>query len=267
VAGAAMRTQCADIGQLLGQRRLYRGSGRPQARRQHVLQIAGNGLQTQHALERTAPALGNVHLQHPIRPQSHPHAQRCRRGLLQRTFRTAQEHRRIAGLCVDLQTADLLGPRLREPGEYGTHGPCLEDLFGGPEPLQRRNGPHPHQLRRRYAQLRQPPGVRRLGWRHQVNAATLLQQGRQRGPQQAPFAPQCLRQQQLRHGLRGPPATGQLRIQCAKPGRNSARHRSHHVHPAPDSRSYGAGKGSGVKGMDSSKGGKGHGQASAKITV
>ncbi len=49
----------------------------------------------------------------------------------------AEEHQPLAGLRAHLQAPDLLGPRLRQPGDDGAAGVGLDQLFGGPQPLGR----------------------------------------------------------------------------------------------------------------------------------
>ncbi|MNE65391.1 hypothetical protein D3C80_1608670 [compost metagenome] len=120
---------------------------------------------------------------------------------------------------MHLQPPDLLGPGLGKPGQHRAGGVGLDELLRDPQAVRRPFRVDPDQLLRRKPQLGQAHGVGRLRWRDQIDAAVLVgEKGRQRGPQQPPFAQSGLGQQQLAQSLGGPAAARQRRVQHVEAG-------------------------------------------------
>ena len=159
---------------------------------------------------------------------------------------------------MDLQAADLFGSGLGQPGQHSTGRVGLHDLLRGPKAVCRCRCTDPHHLVRGQAQLGQATGMRLLRWCDQVNAATGLDKGRQRWPQQSPLTQRCLRHQQLGQAVCGPATSRQLLIQRREARRHRARDRSPHLRAPPDSLRHMAWKDTSVEGAWGRRGGGWH---------
>lgn len=121
---------------------------------------------------------------------------------------------------LHLQTANLLGSRLRQPRQDGARRIGLDHLLGRPKPVCRRCGIDPDHLVRRKTQLRQASYMGLFRRCHQIKAASFAGKGWNGWPKKSPFADGRLRCQKLRQTSGGPTAPGQLRIQHRKAGGN-----------------------------------------------
>jgi len=117
---------------------------------------------------------------------------------------------------LHLQSSNLLGPRLGQPGEDGAGRIGFDDLLGSPEAIGRGCRLYPDQLVNAQSQLGQPAHMRLLGRRHQVQAPPLACERWDGRPEQAPLADRCLRRQELRQAAPGPAATRKLGIERGK---------------------------------------------------
>ena len=151
------------------------------------------------------------------------HTQRRGRGLVLRGLRPAHEHQPGAGLRAHLQPAQLLGPRLRQPGHHRLARVGLDQLFGGPQPLGRRFGLDPHEAPLVQPLLDQPGQVRRPRRADHHHLGAAFDQRTQRRTQQPPFDDARLRRQQLADRAARPARTRQLLVQPCPAGRH---HRS-----------------------------------------
>ena len=82
---------------------------------------------------------------------------------------------------MDLQPAQLLRPRLRQPGKHGALGIGLDELLGRPEALRRRGGLDPHEVVRADAFVLQARQVRLLGRPDQDHLAAVSDDPAQAG--------------------------------------------------------------------------------------
>ena len=149
---------------------------------------------------------------------------------------------------MDLQTADLLRSGLGQPGQHGTSGIGLDDLFRHPETVCRGNGIYPYHLVAGQTQLGQTTGMGLLRRGDQVDAATRLDQGGKCRPQQAPLTQRSLGHQQLGQAVGGPATPRQLSIQDRETRRHGPRNRPTHLRAAPDDLGHMAGEGAWVEG-------------------
>lgn len=67
-------------------------------------------------------ALEHMHLDLPVQREGGHHPQACGRGFVLGRGRAEKEHRTLAGLRAHLQAPDLLGTRLRKPGDERATG-------------------------------------------------------------------------------------------------------------------------------------------------
>jgi len=110
---------------------------------------------------------------------------------------------------VDLQTADLVGSGLRQPGQHGAARVGLDQLLGDPQPIRWRLGADPYQAVRMHATLGQAAGMRGKGRGDEQELTISFHQRWDGATQQAPFAQWCLGREHLGQRAGRPTSTGQ----------------------------------------------------------
>lgn len=115
---------------------------------------------------------------------------------------------------MHLQAAQLLGTRLRQPGQDGaTTRIGLHKLLGGPQSFGWRVGGNPDQVLFCNPEFDQARGMGAFGRAYQQDLAAGSSEQRQCGRKKTPFAQGGLRLQQLRQRIAWPPAAGQLSVE------------------------------------------------------
>ena len=208
------------------------------ARRDNGLQAARNGGQIEHAAVRRPAAFENVQLQRPGRAGAHQKAQRRGRCLVLAGFGPKEKHQPLKLLRTDLQAADLVRVRLRQPGQQHAAGVGADELLQRPQPVLLAGAGHPHQLLRRQPALRQAAGVRRQWRAHGDHGLALLAVLLQGGGGQAPFQQAGLGLQHLGQALARPALAGQLGVQRIPAGGRAGQLGAHHAVATPQAGGY-----------------------------
>jgi len=98
--------------------------------RQHA---ARNRRKSQDFLKWRATTLQDLDMEFPVLGHAGNDAKRRRRRVARDGSQPEQENRCVASGCQHLQSANLLGPNLRQPGQRRTTGVRFNGLLGGPE--------------------------------------------------------------------------------------------------------------------------------------
>lgn len=127
-----------------------------------MAQLTWDREQLQDVCARGATALEDAQVDMPASAKRHQGTQRRRRGLALRRYGAEQENRRLAGLGVHLDAADLVSTCLGQPGEHRPPWVGFDQLLGDPQALRGCLRLDPHHLIGRHAKLGQPACIRLL---------------------------------------------------------------------------------------------------------
>lgn len=202
--------------------------------RQDCAQAAGDGLQADDTVMCRASALEDVDLQLPVHAEGgHDPKRRCR-GLVLSGGRPEQEHQPRACVGAHLEPANLLRARLGQPGDEGSTGTGLHQLFDCPQPLGGRVDLNPDEVLFVDPGVQQARQVWRLWWPDHDHGAAAGHDTAQRWPDESPFEDGRLGAQDLGDALSWPATTGQLRIQRRETARHDGAGLLAQVAPSPD---------------------------------
>lgn len=202
--------------------------------RQYARELPWQRRQLQSLVQRRTAAFGDPYFELPTRAQGYRDTQRRRRCVAQGGHGPKQEYRRFATVRLHLESANLLRPRLRQPGEDGTRRIGLDHLLGDPQAVGGRCSFYPDHLVGRKSQLAEPTDVRFLRGRYQVQASSLSGQRWNGRPEQAPLANGRLCREELRQTAGRPTPSRQLRIERGKAGGHRDRMGSAQLRASPD---------------------------------
>lgn len=202
--------------------------------RQYARELPGKRRQLEGFVQRRTAAFGDPYFELPARAQGYRNTQRRRRCVTQSGHGPKQEYRRFAAVRLHLESANLLRPRLRQPGEDGTRRIGLDDLLGCPQAVGGGCSFYPDHLVGRKAQLAESADVRLLGGPNQVQASSLSGQRRNGRPEQAPLANGRLCREELRQTAGRPTSSRQLGVERGKAGGHRDRMGAAQLRASPD---------------------------------
>ena len=197
-----------------------------QARREDSLQATGDRVQAQFRIVRRPLALDQVQPQLPVDAETRLQTQGRGRGLMLGRSRAKKDYRSVAALGAHLRPPDLFLTRLRHPAQDHACGVGLAQLLDGPQPLERLVRVDPHQMPFVEPQMDKSWNIRGLGRPDHHDLLALRNQGAHRGCQKTPLEDGRLHLEHLGQRTAGPPAAGQLRIQCLEAAAENTRHRA-----------------------------------------
>lgn len=154
-----------------------------------------------------------MNLQLPVEAEARLHAQGRGRCLVLGRIRSAQEHQPFAGLRAHLKPAQLLLAGLWKPGDQGTCGVGLDELFGHPQALSRCFCLDPYEMSVVQPLVREAWQVRVARRTNDHDLAARCNDAAQRRAQQTPFDDARLGAEYFRHRLGRPTAARQLGIE------------------------------------------------------
>ena len=159
-------------------------------------------------------------------------AQHGGRRLLARSAGAHHKQQAVVFAGGHLQAAQLVGPRLRQPGQHRVDARAAQRLLGGPQTLGSHCGLHPQQALAGHTARRQRRAKRHMGRCHQHHRRRAAAGQRRR--QQPPFAVHAGGLQQLGQRPHRPAAAGQLGVQRRRTGSHHLGHRRGQCVGMPD---------------------------------